>query len=300
MEPPDDPQPPQDVIDTAKGNLDNIKLLLIGYRFIARFFPLFVGAPSRLGMGFARISFFLLVMVAIPVCVYLAVTSFPQVRACFQASYDAESMVNKSRADFVIHNSIDVRDQPQFVDVLFQWRGFFKDLENRVIEQSGAACSPLYVNEIMSVIFIFVLLAAVIPGGGIIVNVMLQSACAIAASIALLMRQQHVVHSAFDAIIGDLRHTMAIHILPLTNQDDHYLYSLIYASTALRKSEETSHVMRACLQLPGLGASYDLAPAHAGMCCTALALLALWLAAIRYIDRGILGTAGKSKMVEKS
>ena len=108
------------------------------------------------------------------------------------------------------------------------------------------------------------------------------------------MHQQHRVHSAFDLIIGDLRHTMSTHILPLTNQDDHYLYSLIYASTALRKSEETPHVMRTALQLP-IDASGELAPAHAGACCAALALLALWLAITRYIDQGLLAAAVKSK-----
>jgi hypothetical protein len=251
-------------------------------------------------MGIARFCLILLLTAVIPTCAYFAVMSFPQVRACFQASYDSEAMVNKSRADFVIHNSMDVRDQPQFVDVLFQWRGFFKDLEKRVVEQGTVACSPLRVNETMSMIFAFVLLATVLPGGGIIVNLMLQIACAIAVCIALLMRQQHQIHSAFNLIIGDLRQTMAVHILPLTNEDDHYLYSLIYASTALRKSEETPHVMRAWLQLPGLGASYDLAPALAGIFCAAMALLAIWLAATRYVDQGIFAAAGERKKVENS
>ena len=251
-------------------------------------------------MGFARAVFLLLLAAAIPACAYVALMSAPQVSACFQASYDAADMVNKSRADFVIHNSVDVRDQPQFVEVLFQWREFFKDLEKRVKEQTGAACSPLYVNEIMTGTLVFVLLATVLQGGGLLVYVLLQTACSAAASIAVLMHQQHRVHSAFDLIIGDLRHTMSTHILPLTNQDDHHLYSLIYASTALRKSEETPHVMRTALQLPGIDASYELAPAHAGACCTALALLALWLAITRCIDQGILAAAGKSKQVASS
>jgi hypothetical protein len=92
---------------------------------------------------------------------------------------------------------------------------------------------------------------------------------------------------------------MSTHILPLTNQDDHHLYSLIHASTALQKSEETPHVMHTALQLP-VDASGELAPAQAGACCAALALLALWLTVARYIVQGLLTAAGRSKQVESS
>jgi hypothetical protein len=240
----------------------------------------------------------LLLIAALPAVAYVAAMSMPQVQACFRACRDAEAVVNKSRADFVIHNSVDVRDQPQFVEVLYQWREYFKDLEKRVIEESDAACSPLHVNEAMTVILASLLLAAVFPGGGLVVSTWLQIASSAAAVIAMLMRQQHSMNSAFALIINDLRDTMSLKILPLTNQDDHYLYSLIYASTALRKSEETRHVMRAALQLPGLDFTYELSPAHAGVCCAVLATLALWLAATRCIDRQNLAALGsKDKSV---
>ncbi len=143
----------------------------------------------------------------------------------------------------------------------------------------------------MTVFVASVLLAVVFPGSGLLVSVWLQLTCASAAGIAALMLQQHRVHLAFVTIIDDLRHTMSHHILPLTNQDDHYLYSLIYASTALRKSEDTPHVTRPALQLPGVAASYDLAPLHAGICCALCALLALWSTITRYFDSGIFAAA---------
>jgi hypothetical protein len=58
--------------------------------------------------------------------------------------------------------------------------------------------------------------------------------------------------------------------------------------------------MRIALQLPGIDASGELAPANTSACCTALALLALWLALTRYIVQGILAAAGSSKQVESS
>jgi len=243
-------------------------------------------------MAMARVVRLVLLIAAVPAVAYLAAMSLPQVQACFQACHNAEATVNKSRADFVIHNSVDVRDQPQFVDVLFQWREYFKDLEDKVIQQSNTACSPLHVNEAMCVILVSVLLAALLPGGGLVVIAWLQIACSAAAGIALLMHQQHRINSAFALIISDLRVTMSLKILPLTNQDDYHLYSLIYASTALRKSEEGKHVMRTALQPPGFEFSYELEPAHAGVCCALLALLALWLAAARHIDRAPFAAIG--------
>jgi hypothetical protein len=118
------------------------------------------------------------------------------------------------------------------------------------------------VSENTAVLFAFVLLAAFFPVGGVLVDVWLLVACCAAAGIAMFMHQQHLIHTAFVIIIDDLRNTMSHHILPLTNEDDHYLYSLIYASTALRKSEDTPHVTQLTLQLPGLGTSYQLEPAH--------------------------------------
>jgi hypothetical protein len=238
-------------------------------------------------MGATRILCILLLAASVPVGSYFAAMSVPQVRACFQASYDAESAVSKSRADFVIQDLVDVRDQPQFVDVLRQWREDFKGLEQRMIERTDAACAPLRLNQAMAAFVASVLLAVVVPGGGLLASAWLQVTCASAAGVAALMLQQHRVHLAFVAIIDDLRHTMSYHILPLTNQDDHYLYSLIYASTALRKSEDTPHVTRPALQLPGVAASYDLAPLHAGVCCALFALLAFWSVVTRYLDSGV-------------
>ena len=111
-----------------------------------------------------------------------------------------------------------------------------------------------------------------------------QHCCSAAAGIAVLMHQQHRVHLASAAIIDDLRGVMSHQILPLTNQDDHYLYSLIFASTALRKSESTPHVTWPSLQLPGSSLSYELAPAHAVVCCCVLAFMAFWLAPTWYLD----------------
>jgi hypothetical protein len=153
-----------------------------------------------------------------------------------------------------------------------------------VQEETRAACAALYVDHAMVAVLFSVLLAALFPGGGLCVNACLQMCCSAAAGIAVLMHQQHRVHLAFVAIIDDLRRVMSHQILPLTNQDDHYLYSLIFASTALRKSESTPHVTWPSLQLPGSSLSYELAPAHAVVCCCVLAFMAFWLAATRYLD----------------
>jgi hypothetical protein len=244
-------------------------------------------------MGAARVLCFLLLATAGLACFFLAAMSAPQVLECFQASRDAESEVKISRPDFIIHNLLDVRDQPHFVEQLHQWRADFKALEQRSIARTNAACSPLHVSENTAVLFAFVLLAAFFPGGGVVVEVWLLVACFAAAGIAMFMHQQHLVHSAFDVIIDDLRGTMSHHVLPLTNEDDHYLYSLIYASTALRKSEDTPHVSQLTLQLPGLGPSYELAPAHATICCALVSFLAVWLAASRFFDRRAVAAAEK-------
>ena len=80
-------------------------------------------------------------------------------------------------------------------------------------------------------------------------------------------------------------------VTPLTNHDNHYLYSLIFASTALRKSESTPHATRLSLQLPGSSLSYELAPAHAVVCCCVISFMAFWLAATRYLDLWTLESA---------
>lgn len=242
-------------------------------------------------MGLARALSVVLLAAAAAAGMCLAIMRAPQVRACFDACYEAEAVVNKTRGDMVIHNSVDVRDQAQFVDVLFQWREHFKSLEKRATDTSDAACSSLHVNEVIGAVLAFVLLLAALPLGGYFAGSCLLAASAAAASVAALMHQLHQIHLAFASIIDDLRYTMSHRILPLTNQDDHYLYSLIYSSTALQKSQATAHVTRVALRLPGLDALYHIAPAHAGICCAVLALLAFWLAA-RCMNRNTLGRAG--------
>ena len=163
-------------------------------------------------------------------------------------------------------------------------------------EETRAACAALHVDHAMLLVLVSVLLAALFPGGGLCASACLQMCCSAAAGIAVIMHQQHRVHLAFVAIIDDLRGVMSHQILPLTNQDDHYLYSLIFASTALRKSESTPHVTWPSLQLPGSSLSYELAPAHAVVCCCVLSFMAFWLAATRYLDLWTLESArGKAK-----
>ena len=69
------------------------------------------------GMLRARVLFLLLLAAAVQIGSYLAAACAPQVRACFQASRDAESAVNASRATLFVSDLVDVRDQPQFVEV---------------------------------------------------------------------------------------------------------------------------------------------------------------------------------------
>jgi hypothetical protein len=69
------------------------------------------------GMLRARPLFLLLLAAAVQIGSYLAAVGAPQVRACFQASRDAESAVNASRAKLFVSDLVDVRDQPQFVEV---------------------------------------------------------------------------------------------------------------------------------------------------------------------------------------
>ena len=246
-------------------------------------------------MGLARVLSAVLLAAAAAAGMCLAIMRAPQVRACFEACYEAEAMVNKTRSDMVIHNSVDVRDQTQFVDVLLQWREQFKSLEKMATDGSDAACSSLHVNEVIGAVLAFVLLFAALPAGGYIAGACLLTASAAAASVAALMHQLHQIHLAFASIIDDLRYTMSHRILPLTNDDDHHLYSLIYSSTALQKSQATAHVTRVALQLPGLDAHYHIAPAHAGICCALLAQLAFWFAARCMYRNMFKGAGGEGK-----
>ena len=65
----------------------------------------------------ARVLFLLLLAAAVQIGSYLAAACAPQVRACFQASRNAELAVNASRAKLFVSDLVDVRDQPQFVEV---------------------------------------------------------------------------------------------------------------------------------------------------------------------------------------
>jgi hypothetical protein len=272
--------------------LDKLKLQFVPALIVLFHCCHFDKATLQCSMGSSRVLLISLLIVVIPAGAFFAALLIPQVHACYDAAVQCEAMVNQSRPDFVIHNSVDVRDQPQLVDALFQWREHFKDLEQRVLQQSVEACAALHLSEATVVLVLTVLFAALLPCRSLILNVWLQFACAASAIIAMLMLLQHRIQVAFVAIIEDLRDTMAHHILPLTHQDDYHLYSLIYASTALRKSDRP-HGMPLSLLIPGLDAPYELSPSLAGCSCVLLSLVALWLAASRYISQGLSVSADK-------
>ena len=65
----------------------------------------------------ARVLYLLLLAAAVQIGSYLAATGAPQVLHCLQASRNAESAVNATRAKLFVSDLVDVRDQPQFVEV---------------------------------------------------------------------------------------------------------------------------------------------------------------------------------------